>query len=211
MRKILISACLLGETCRYDGKAKHVSDPRILQWERDLRLIPVCPEVLGGLPVPRTPCERKGAKIITADGRDCTPQFEKGAQAALSVAQENNVICCILKENSPSCGSSAIYDGTFSGRKIKGMGVAAELLIDSGFAVFSENELDKAEDRINKFDEDFKSQSNIKKKALQFTAKPFVILLNRDYTTPCAFIASATLRKPAIFAPATRSSPRPYL
>lgn len=152
MRKILISACLLGEPCRYDGKSKQISDPRIQNWQKQNRLIPVCPEVLGGLPIPRTSCERIGGKIVSANGEDCTRQFIGGANAALSAAEQHNVICCILKESSPSCGSSQIYDGTFSGRKIKGMGVAAEYLTKAGFSVFSEDELDKAEKLIYECD-----------------------------------------------------------
>lgn len=154
MRKILISACLLGEPCRYDGSSKRVSDPRISEWEREQRLIPVCPEILGGLPVPRTPCERKCGKIISAKGEDFTRQFMDGANSALSAAKQHNVICCIMKEASPSCGSNLIYDGTFSGKKIKGMGVATEYLIEAGFLVFSENELDKAQKLVIDADSD---------------------------------------------------------
>lgn len=156
MRKILISACLLGEPCRYDGSSKRVSDPRISEWEREQRLIPVCPEILGGLPVPRTPCERSSAcwDVKSASGEDFTRQFYKGGAATLALARQHNVICCILKEASPSCGSNLIYDGTFSGKKIKGMGVATEYLIEAGFLVFSENELDKAQKLVIDADSD---------------------------------------------------------
>lgn len=150
MRKILVSGCLFGWNCRYDGRAKPCAEPIFLKWKQEGRLIPVCPEVEGGLPTPRTPCQRNGDSIVSETGDDCTGEYLAGAEKALSVAKENDIVCCILKESSPSCGVNEIYDGTFSGKKTAGQGVTAELLRKNGFEIFSEDQLHLVEEFLQK-------------------------------------------------------------
>ncbi len=153
MKKILISACLVGQKVRYDGQASR-GDEQISVWQAQGRLVPICPEVSGGLGVPRPAAEVVdgtgedvlvgAARLMTADGVDVTEAFVAGARQALKVAQKHGVVMAILKARSPSCGSSTIYDGTFSGKKRDGMGVTAALLRSEGIAVFSDEELEKA-------------------------------------------------------------------
>ena len=150
MRNILVSRCLYGDRpVRYDGKTKKENDPRFLQWKEEGRLIPVCPEVDGGLPVPRTDAQRIGDQVITRDGRDVTGEYCRGAEIALERALQENVLCAVLKEKSPSCGSNRIYDGTFSGKLIEGQGIAAQKLQDAGIRVYSEEELDLVEQLVS--------------------------------------------------------------
>lgn len=150
MKKILVSQCLYGgEPVRYDGKSKQERDPRFMKWKEEGRLIPVCPEVFGGLPVPRTDAQRSGEKVIARDGRDVTDEYISGAKEALRLAAEYDVICAVLKEKSPSCGSHVIYDGSFSGRLIKGQGIAAEMLENAGVRVFSEEQLEQVQKLID--------------------------------------------------------------
>ena len=138
--KLLVSACLLGAPCRYDGKSK--ADARVQALAEEYELIPVCPEELGGLPTPRTPSERLGERVVTADGRDVTENYRRGAEAALSLCLAHGCRAAVLKEKSPSCGCGQIYDGTFSRRLIPGDGVTAALLRSRGVAVCGENGLD---------------------------------------------------------------------
>ncbi|MDR0817722.1 MAG: DUF523 domain-containing protein [Clostridiales Family XIII bacterium] len=146
MKKILVSACLYGEgIVRYDAAQVQCDDPRFLKWKAEGRLIPVCPEVAGGLKVPRPPAQRRGEIIVTEDGTDVTDAYEKGAEAALRLAEENEVAFAIMKEKSPSCGSSRIKDGTFTGKNIGGQGLTTEYLRQAGFIVLSEEELPEAE------------------------------------------------------------------
>jgi len=144
-RKILVSACLLGHNVRYDQGDNTCTDPRFQKWREEGRFVAVCPEVAGGLPTPRPPAEIRGDRVVNVQGADVTEFFCKGAEAALALAKAHNVAMAILKERSPSCGSAWIYDGTFSGRKIPGEGVAAALLRRHGIPVFSEEQLDEAE------------------------------------------------------------------
>ena len=137
MDKLLVSACLLGEPCRYDGRSK--SDARIQALAERYELIPVCPEQLGGLPTPRLPSERRGGRVVTADGSDVTEQYRRGAEEALALYRLHGCVAAVLKENSPSCGCGQIYDGTFSRRLTDGDGMAAELLKQSGARVFGES------------------------------------------------------------------------
>ncbi len=111
--KLLVSACLLGTPCRYDGKSK--KNEAVCALAERFELIPVCPEVLGGLPTPRTPSERRGACVVRKDGRDVTAEYRRGAECALETARREGVLAAVLKERSPSCGSGEIYDGTFTG------------------------------------------------------------------------------------------------
>ena len=132
--KLLVSACLLGETCRYDGKSNLI--PAVEALRERFELVPVCPEQLGGLPTPRIPSERVGERVLSREGADVTEAFRLGAERAAALSQ--GAARALLKERSPSCGSRYIYDGTFSGRVVPGMGVAAELLAGKGVAVYSE-------------------------------------------------------------------------
>ncbi len=141
MKRILVSACLLGTGCRYDGKNQDNEAILQLLHREDLRLIPVCPEQLGGLPTPRVPSERRGERVVNRDGDDVTAQFQKGALEALRMAERFGCRCAILKERSPSCGSGRIYDGTFTGTLTDGSGVTAELLKQNGITVVGESQL----------------------------------------------------------------------
>lgn len=136
--RLLVSACLLGTPCRYDGKSKGSDAVRALA--EHFELIPVCPEVMGGLPTPRTPSERRGERVVTQDGRDVTENYRRGAEAALEVAKREGICAAVLKERSPSCGSGEIYDGSFTGTRTAGDGVTAALLKVNGIAVFGESE-----------------------------------------------------------------------
>ena len=138
--KMLVSACLLGEPCRYDGKSKPCE--AVLQLRERYTLIPVCPEVMGGLPTPRIPseCQADGT-VRNRGGEDVTAAYRKGAEAVLSVAKENGCSVAILKERSPACGKGRIYDGTFSKTLTDGNGVCAELLLRNGIRVIGESEL----------------------------------------------------------------------
>ena len=137
---ILVSACLLGIACKYSGGDN--ACPALLQALRQSghTLIPVCPEVLGGLPTPRTPSERRGACVVRKDGRDVTAEYHRGAECALETARREGVLAAVLKERSPSCGSGEIYDGTFTGALTAGDGVTAELLKANGITVYGESE-----------------------------------------------------------------------
>ena len=141
MSKILVSACLLGIECRYKGDACPCR--KVIELGKDHTLIPVCPEQAGGLPTPRTPSERVGDKVMMRDGTDVTAEYKKGAETALYLAKLLNADFAILKANSPSCGKGVIYDGTFSGGKCEGNGVTAELLINNGIPVYTEDETDR--------------------------------------------------------------------
>jgi len=134
---LLISACLMGVKCRYDGQTKPL--PCLRQLMDEYTLIPVCPEVLGGLPTPRVPAERIGDRVITRDGRDVTANYEQGAQEALRMAQMTGCATALLKERSPSCGSGVIYDGSFSDGLCPGDGVCGELLKKNGLNVLGES------------------------------------------------------------------------
>ena len=136
--KILVSACLLGVRCRYDGKSK--PHPAVEQLMEQHTLIPVCGEIFGGLPTPRVSAERQGERVVTADGRDVTAAYRRGAEEVLRLAERYGCKAAILKERSPSCGSGRIYDGTFTGTLTDGWGVTAELLRDHGICVIGESE-----------------------------------------------------------------------
>ncbi len=140
MRKILVSACLFGNDCRYKGD--NCKNEKLLELGKKYELIPVCPEQLGGLSTPRNPAERVGDKVISSVGDDVTKEYKKGAEIALAFAKENDVEFCVLKAKSPSCGKGIIYDGTFSGGKVAGNGVTTQLLEANGFKVYTEDEID---------------------------------------------------------------------
>lgn len=135
----LCSACLLGIKCRYDGKSK--PDEKVMELSKKEVLIPVCPEQLGGLPTPRENREIRGKKVIAKSGRDETKNYKKGAEETLKLAKLFGIKEAILKQRSPSCGCGQIYDGTFSGKLIKGDGVTTALLKKKGIKVISEEDL----------------------------------------------------------------------
>lgn len=140
-QSILVSACLLGTPCRYDGTGKKL--PELHQLEiLGVSLIPVCPEVLGGLPTPRPPAEcQPDGTVRNQEGTDVTAAFQLGAQCTLSLAKEHHCTIALLKERSPSCGGSQIYDGTFSSTLVDGAGIAAQVLRSHGISVYGESEL----------------------------------------------------------------------
>ena len=139
--KILVSACLCGIDCRYKGD--HCRNEAIRALAKEHILIPVCAEQLGGLPTPRNPSEIQGEKVTMCDGTDVTAQYRRGAESVLRIALLNSVDFAILKAKSPSCGKGVIYDGSFTGAKTAGNGVTAELLMQNGIPVFTEDELDQ--------------------------------------------------------------------
>ncbi len=136
MEALLISACLLGCNCKYNGGNNALPEEELDALRRCYRLIPVCPETAGGLPTPREPSERRGTRVITRAGEDVTGQFRKGALTAVSLARRFGVRRALLKANSPSCGRGRIYDGSFSGKLICGDGVAAEYLVAEKVEIF---------------------------------------------------------------------------
>lgn len=144
MKKILISACLFGDLVRYDGKPIEFEDPLFLKWKEEGRLISFCPETFGGLEVPRSDCQRLGDRVFNRLGEDVTAAFVKGSLEAVRIAKENKVAFAIMKERSPTCGSSIIYDGSFSGKRIPGEGMATEMLRQAGVLVFNEENLQEA-------------------------------------------------------------------
>jgi uncharacterized protein YbbK (DUF523 family) len=142
--KIIVSACLLGRPCRYDGRSKPCGKVIALKKRGDIEIIEICPEQLGGLSTPRIPCEIKDGKVFNKAGEDVTAEFELGAEKTLAIARENGVRVAILKQGSPSCGCKKIYDGTFSGNRITGEGVTARKLVENGIPVFDETEVSYA-------------------------------------------------------------------
>jgi uncharacterized protein YbbK (DUF523 family) len=136
---IIVSACLAGENCRFDGKSKPCQ--KVVNLVKAKKAIPVCPEQLGGLGIPRGPFEILNEKVITKDGKDFTSQFEQGAQEALRIALDNKCDQAILKSRSPSCGSNRIYDGTFSNTLVNGNGVFATLLKKNNINIQTEEEI----------------------------------------------------------------------
>ena len=146
MVRILISKCLLGTPCRYDGESRIYSN--IEELKKSCVLIPVCPEQMGNLPTPRCPCEIIGDRVVMKSGQDVTNEYCVGAQTVLFIAKICKADFAVLKSLSPSCGKDIIYDGTFSKTKTIGSGIAAKLLMDNGFEVFTENETDKILNKI---------------------------------------------------------------
>ncbi|NEA28381.1 2-thiouracil desulfurase family protein [Actinomadura bangladeshensis] len=158
MERILVSSCLAGRPVRYDGAAKPVEADLFERWRAEGRLIPFCPEVAGGLTVPRPPAEIVGgdggdvldgtARILTGTGEDVTEEFLRGARLALETARRSGARTALLKEGSPSCGSHRIYDGTFTGNPTPGTGVTTALLERAGIKVFAETDLAPVQARL---------------------------------------------------------------
>ena len=154
MNKVLVSACLIGENVRFNGRTKVFESRVVADWKLQGRLVPCCPEVDGGLPVPRPSSEVSGqdasmilhgsARVMNIKGKDVTRYFLTGAQKALELTRLHNIKLALLKDGSPSCGSTYIYDGSFSGIKKPGKGITTVLLEENGIRVFSEREIPEA-------------------------------------------------------------------
>lgn len=138
-QKILVSACLLGINCKYDGTNNE--DEGVIKYLKDKEIIPICPEQLGGLSTPRIPSERRNGQVITKKGNIVTENYKKGAIEVLNLAKKLNIKRALLKSKSPSCGKEEIYDGSFSHTLIKRPGVTTELLLKHGIEVISSDEL----------------------------------------------------------------------
>jgi uncharacterized protein YbbK (DUF523 family) len=154
MIRVLVSACLLGEKVRYNGADAASGSGILAEWLAEERVVPFCPEVAGGLGVPRPPAEIRGeggdavldgtAQVVTRNGDTVTGAFLEGARQALEAAVAGGARLAVLKEGSPSCGSGFVYDGTFAGRRKAGRGVAASRLERHGIRVFSDQRIDEA-------------------------------------------------------------------
>ena len=156
MEKILVSACLLGGRVRYHGGDARIAHPTLRRWHEEGRLVPLCPEVTGGLTTPRPAAEitvtPEGRRVLTAAGHDVTGAFERGAEAAANACAAHGIRIAILKDGSPSCGSRSIYDGRFSGRRVERQGMTATRLIAAGVKVFIESEIDDAAGYLDSLD-----------------------------------------------------------
>lgn len=139
MKTILVSACLLGAACRYDGKSK--PSPEIIALRDKYNIIPVCPEIYGGLPTPRVPCEIKDGGVFSLTGENRTAEYLRGAGETLRLAEIFGCDTAVLKERSPACGCGEIYDGSFSGTLVKGDVVCAALLKKNGVRVLGESRI----------------------------------------------------------------------
>lgn len=136
--KILVSACLLGENCRYNGGNNLIE--KIKRLEEKHEIYPFCPEVEGGAPIPRIPCEIVNHRVVDKEGNDLTDLFMRGAESTLRLVQKERIEAAILKQRSPSCGYGKIYDGSFSGNIIIGNGITADLLAKKGVKIFTEED-----------------------------------------------------------------------
>ncbi len=137
METLLISACLMGRNCKYNGGNNALPPEALAALRERYRLIPVCPEAAGGLPTPRVPSERRGGSVVTRDGRDVTAAFRRGAEIAGMLAERFGARLALLKSGSPSCGSGAVYDGSFTGTLTPGDGVTTEYLKNKNLIIFS--------------------------------------------------------------------------
>lgn len=138
--RIAVSACLLGINCKYNGGNNR--NEKVLKFVEGHEVVTVCPEVLGGLNIPRNPGEIVDGKVLCKDGKSVDYEYHIGAQKALDIVMQNNCELAILQSRSPSCGVNEIYDGTFSGRKIKGKGIFAGLLVENGIWVLDAENID---------------------------------------------------------------------
>lgn len=139
--RMLVSACLLGVACRYDGGGQPLADLEALL--KRYELIPVCPEQLGGLPTPRTPAERRNGRVVNRNGEDVTDAFLRGAEQVCALARLYGARLALLKGRSPSCGRGEIYDGSFTGHRVPGNGVTTEALLRMGVEVFNEDDVEQ--------------------------------------------------------------------
>lgn len=163
MQHILVSACLLGSPVRYNGAHKSPGSAILDRWVREGRVVGVCPEVAGGLGVPRRPAEIEGgvggarviartARVVDDDGQDVSAAFVTGAEHALAQARIKGIRLALLKEGSPSCGSGYVYDGSFSGARVANAGVTAAMLQYAGIRVFSELQIAEADALLRELD-----------------------------------------------------------
>ena len=144
MKTILISACLLGVACRYDGRTKPLDKETIERLKKQYHLIPVCPEIMGGLPTPRIPAEiSSDGRVLREDGIDVTENYNRGAKEALWLAEIFGCKAAVLKERSPSCGCGRVYDGSFTATLRNGNGITASLLIENGIRVLGEPQIEQ--------------------------------------------------------------------
>ena len=134
----IVSACLAGKKCRWDGSARPCE--KVMRLVGEGKAIAVCPEELGGLSTPREPAEQRNGRVITKDGQDVTAAFERGAEAVVRIAKENGCTEAVLKSKSPSCGSDKVYNGNFDGKLVDGDGVTAKLLKEQGIPVTTEED-----------------------------------------------------------------------
>ena len=137
--KIAVSACLLGENCKYNGGNNY--NEKVMEFVKGHEVIGVCPELLGGLPVPRKPAEIVDGIVRTKDGASVNEEFRLGAEAAMNIIEENHIELVILQSRSPSCGVKAIYDGTFSGNLIVGQGIFAQMLAKRNYKIVDVSDL----------------------------------------------------------------------
>jgi len=144
--KLLVSACLLGENCKYNGGNN--KNESVIRLDKYFDIVPVCPECLGGLKIPREPNEIVNGKVISKSGMDFTDLYLDGAEKTLYIANECAAGFAVLKERSPSCGKGFIYDGSFSGKLTSGNGITAEKLLENGIAVFGESQTEKLLDEF---------------------------------------------------------------
>jgi uncharacterized protein YbbK (DUF523 family) len=133
--KILVSACLMGVNCKYNGGNNY--DPKVAEFLKDYEIVLICPEVMGGLPTPRVPSEIKDGRVVNKDGKDVTDFFVTGAEETLFLAKKYNIKKALLKTKSPSCGNGKIYDGTFTDTLTKGDGITAKLLKENGIEIIT--------------------------------------------------------------------------
>ena len=143
--KVLISACLLGDNVKYSGGNNLTLELVTLLEKYNVKIVKICPECFAGLPIPRVPSEIRGDKVFSKDGWDITEEFLSGAEKTYQIAKRKRVDFAILKERSPSCGSSYIYDGSFSGKVIEGQGLTAKKLSKENIIIFSEENLEEIE------------------------------------------------------------------
>lgn len=134
--RLLVSACLCGIACRYDGG--HFDLPELRSLVEQGEALAFCPECAGGLPTPRTPCEICGERVLSREGQDCTEEYRRGAEAALAMCRRHGLTAAILKDGSPSCGVTRIYDGSHTGKCIPGQGITAARLAENGVALYTE-------------------------------------------------------------------------
>ena len=142
--KVAVSACLVGKNTKYNGKNNY--NEAVMKYLLDKEYVTICPEVIGGLPTPRVPSERKGNKVINKMGEDVTINFFDGTQKEIEKLLKENINIIIVKEKSPSCGYKQIYDGTFTNTLTEGNGVFVDLALQNGFIIYTEKDIEKMGD-----------------------------------------------------------------
>ena len=155
MNKVLVSACLLGENVRHDGRHNLINHPLLEKLKSEDRLVTICPEVAGGLSVPRsyaTIARRIPVEVISDEGEDVTPQFVLGAELTAELAKREGCVAALMKADSPACGNRDISGAAFSGLEASGAGIAAQVVMESGIPVFNETEMDRLEEMLEELD-----------------------------------------------------------